>query len=432
MNSLKQILMNMGLSWTTLIESVIFLLFFILFKFWFVFLLFLAFCGFIAFKIWILLNQMKRRNRDDIFSQNIPKTMKGAYYSTSWSRIIDFSDYLVPVITKGDELLIKVHSASLNPVDYKMNFNRIPFYRWHVFPNFGIGKDFSGEVVQVGNMISKYRIGDNVYGFSKYGSFQEYTIAKESWVNPIPDRVKFEQAASVPLVGCTTYQALTYFYQNNNNIDNVYDQYGYEPDLDGKNVLVIGASGGCGHVGVQIAKFLNANEVYGVCSHDNVEIIKNLGVCEDVFAYDSEEFQNTLETVLCTGDGHPKIDLILDTVSSRGDGDVGKMYMRFLREDGKYVGLNSSSIIQFCTGLTRFVIPKLNCEKKGIHVHFLNRDDSKGLEVLSRMMSQGKITFLTNSVSFEPQAIEQAIKMLKSRRTRGKLVCNIIEDNSLI
>ena len=57
---------------------------------------------------------------------------------------------------------------------------------------------------------------------------------------------------------------------------------------------------------------------------------------------------------------------------------------------------------------------------------------SKGLDVLSNMMSQGKITFLTNKVDFDYQAIEEAIKMLKSRRTRGKLVCNIIEENNLI
>ena len=433
MNSLMQILMNMGLSWTTLIESLILLLFFIIFKFWFAFLIFLVFVGFLAYKIWMLLRQMKKQNRDDIFNQSLPKSMRAAYYSTSWSRTIDFNDYLLPAISKGDELLIKVHSASLNPVDYKINFNRIPFYRWFLFPNLGIGKDFSGEVVQVGDMITKYRIGDNVYGFSKYGCFQEYTIAKESWVHLIPDRVKFEQAASVPLVGCTTYQALIYFYKNINNNDNIYNEYGYEPDLSGKNVLVIGASGGCGHIGIQIAKFLNANEVYGVCSHENVNIIKNIGVCEDVFAYDSENFEKVLDTVLFTEDGQPKIDIILDTVSSRQDGDVGIMYMRYLKEDGYYIALNSSSIIQFSTGLIRSLIPKLNLEKKGSHVHFLNRDDSsKGLDVLSNMMSQGKITFLANKVDFDYQAIEEAIKMLKSRRTRGKLVCNIIEENNLI
>ena len=139
--NLKQILMSMGLSITTIIELVILLLFFFIFNFWFSLLIFLCFCGFIAFKVWKMMQQIQLMRRDTIFNQGIPKTMKAAYYSNSWSKIIDFSEYMVPTISKGDELLIKVHAASLNPVDYKIIYTRIPFYRWHVFPNLGIGKD---------------------------------------------------------------------------------------------------------------------------------------------------------------------------------------------------------------------------------------------------------------------------------------------------
>ena len=177
---------------------------------------------------------------------------------------------------------------------------------------------------------------------------------------------------------------------------------------------------------------MNANEVYGVCSHENAEIIKNLGVCEDVFTYDSVDFEQYLGNVLINEDGQGKIDLILDTVSSREDGDVGKQYLKYLKSDGKYVALNSSSIIGFCAGLTRFFLPFLNFEKVGTHMHILNREKDNGLDILSNMMNQGKITFLTNSVFFESQAIEEAIKLLKSRRTKGKLVCNIIDDNIII
>ena len=427
--NLKQMLISMGLSWTSLIELIVLLVFFIFFRFWIFLLIFLAFLGFIGYKIWTLIKHQQLASRDTIFNQGIPKIMKAAYYSNSWNKIIDFGDYLVPAITKDDELLIKVHAASLNPVDYKILYTRIPFYRWFIFPNLGIGKDFSGEVIKVGDKVTKYRVGDAVFGFSTMGSLQEYTIAKESWIHIIPDRVKFEQAASAPLAGCTSYQALSYYIINNN--ENIYNEFGSDPDLSGKNVLVIGASGGCGHFAIQIAKFLNANEVYGVCSQENCEIIKNLGVCEDVFAYDSMDFEQNLENVLGK-DGQQKIDLILDTVSSREDGDVGKMYMKYLKEDGKYVALNSSSIFRFCAGLTRCIIPKLNLEGKVNHVHFLNRDDIKGLDVLSKMMDQGKIIFFTNGVYFEPQAIEEAIKILKSRRTKGKLVCNIIDENIII
>ena len=126
--NLKQILMSMGLSITTIIEFVILLLCFFIFNTWLFLLILLLLVGFISFKIWKLMQQLKSATRDNMFTQEIPKSMRAAYYSNSWSRIIDFSDYIVPSITKGDELLIKVHSAALNPADYKIIFTRIPFY----------------------------------------------------------------------------------------------------------------------------------------------------------------------------------------------------------------------------------------------------------------------------------------------------------------
>ena len=429
----KKMLITMGLSVTTIIELVILLLFFFIFNFWLSFLILLGFIGFISFKIMKLLQQQKQANRDNMFNQEIPKLMKGAYYSSSWKKLIDFSDYLVPLITSGDELLIKVHAASLNPIDYKIIYTRIPFYRWFIFPNFGIGKDFSGEVVQVGNMVSKFHIGDNVYGFSCMGTLQEYTITKEKFIRIIPDRVKYSQAAAVPFAGVASFQSLNYFYKNSiNPNENIYNEYGFEPDLSGKNILVIGASGGCGHLAIQIAKFLNGNEIYGVCGNENVEIIKGIGVCEDVFSYESISFEQDLENVLKNPEGEGKIDLIFDTVSSRKDGDVSKFYMKYLKPDGKYVSLNSSSLIKLCAGLIKSWIPKLNLEKKDTHLHFINKNEEKGLEILSNMMNQGKITFFINNVFFEHQAIEQAIQLLKSRKTRGKLVCNIIDENIII
>jgi alcohol dehydrogenase len=242
----------------------------------------------------------------------------------------------------------------------------------------------------------------------------------------MPDKVQYQQAASLPLVGVESYQALTYFLKYNN--ENIYQELGEEPDLSGKNILIVGVTGGCGHIAVQLAKFLNANEVYGVCSNEKVELIRNLNICEDVLAYDAIDFQNALDSTLLTENGDPKLDLILDTVSSPESGDVGKQYMKFLKPDGKYVSLNSSSYLHFFKGLLVSFIPKLNFEKKGTHCHMLNRNDEKALDVICNMISQGKFKFFTNSFIFDYQAIENAVHMLKSRKTTGKLVCNIIND----
>ena len=429
MNPIQNII-SLGLSITTLIEFGILLFFFLIFSFWFAFLILLAFLGFVGFKVYIYFQQQKLANRESIFNQEIPKEMRAAYYSSKWSKIIDFGEYLVPTKLKGDELLIKVHSASLNPIDYKIIVTRIPFYRWLHFPNLGIGMDFAGEVVKTGELVTKYRLGDNVFGFASIGTLQEYTITKEKWIHIMPERVQFQQIAGLPLAGVTSYQALTYFLQNSK--DNVYREFGEEPDLSGKNILIVGVTGGCGHIAVQIAKFLQANELYGVCSHEKVDLIKNLKICEDVLPYDSIDFQNALESVLLTEDGQPKLDLILDTVSSPEAGDVGAQYMKYLKPEGKYVCINSKSYWTFFRGLLVSWIPSLNLEKKGTHCHMLNRNDEKGLDVIYNMITQGKIEFFTNNIVFDYEAIENGIKMLKSRKTTGKIICNIINDENIV
>jgi len=103
------------------------------------------------------------------------------------------------------------------------------------------------------------------------------------------------------MVGVESYKAITYFLKNYSS--NIYQEYGEEPDLSEKNILIVGVTGGCGHITVQLAKFLNANEVYEVCSREKVDIIRNLNICEDVLAYDAIDFQNAFDGALLTEDG---------------------------------------------------------------------------------------------------------------------------------
>ena len=134
MNPLQNVI-AMGLTWTTLIEFLILLFFFVLFRAWFAMLILLGFLGFIGFKIYQYFQLQKLSGRTSVFTQEIPNVMKAAYYSSNWKKIIDFGEYIVPLKLKEDELLIKVHSASLNPVDFKFVITRFPFYRWIHFPN---------------------------------------------------------------------------------------------------------------------------------------------------------------------------------------------------------------------------------------------------------------------------------------------------------
>ena len=419
MNTLQS-LTSMIFTWTTLIELILILSPCLIYPYWLAFLILLCYLSFLVRKTYQYLQLIKLSNQMAISNEDIPKEMKAAFYSSSWKRIVDFGKCMVPPKLKGDELLIKVHSAALNPIDFKFITTRLPFHRWIHFPNLGVGNDFSGEVVKVGELVKKYKSGDKVFGFASIGTLQEYTITKEKWIHIIPEGINFQQAASLPMAGIESYQALTYFSNGENT------------NLSGKNILVIGATGGCGYMAIQIAKFLKADKVYGVCSKEKVDIIKNLNVCEDVLAYNAVDFVYTLDRVLLSEAGKPKLDLILDTVSSPEAGDVGSQYMKYLKSEGKYVSLNSKSLLTFFKGLLVFWNSKFNFEKKGTHCHMLNRADEKAFDVLYDMVSQGKIDFIINNIEFDYQAVDKAFKMLISRKTTGKIVCNIINDENRV
>ena len=100
MNPLQNVI-SMGLTWTTLIEFLILLFFFVLFRAWFAMLILLGFLGFIGFKIYQYFQLQKLSGRTSVFTQEIPNVMKAAYYSSNWKKIIDFGEYIVPLKLKS-------------------------------------------------------------------------------------------------------------------------------------------------------------------------------------------------------------------------------------------------------------------------------------------------------------------------------------------
>ena len=135
-----------------------------------------------------------------------------------------------PVPTaKPKEILVKVHAAAINPVDYKLP-HILPFMTGK-----GVGLDFSGEIVQVGKNVQGLKVGDAVFGIGSGGTLAEYCIADPSKVAKKPAQADFIGAAALPTVGLTSLQAL-----RDNGL------------VSGARVLILGASGGCGLAGVQV------------------------------------------------------------------------------------------------------------------------------------------------------------------------------------
>ena len=184
--------------------------------------------------------------------------MKAAIYSRYGPPdVVQITDVEKPV-PKDNEVLIRVHAASLNPLDW--HFMRGTPYAVRIVAGLRkpkvtkLGADVAGQVEAIGRNITQFKPGDQVFGICK-GAFAEYACAPESALVMKPDNVTLELATCVPIAGFTALQGL----RNKGRVQ------------PGQNVLINGASGGCGYVRcMQIAKSFGA-DVTGVCSTRNID-----------------------------------------------------------------------------------------------------------------------------------------------------------------
>lgn len=314
--------------------------------------------------------------------------MKGVIYDQKFphsARLV--SNLPVPVPNKN-QVLIRVKCASLNPVDYKIITCVIPFYRWLVPPT--VGRDFSGQIIQLGPGVTSFKVNDEVFGNAIGGSFQEFTVAHIDHIALKPEKMTWEQAAGVGLAGGTSFQSLKLGGTKKNS-----------------NVLIIGASGGTGKFGVLIAKHYGAR-VIGVCSKKNTDDVKQLGA-DKIINYDDPQYLKEIE--------NEKFDVIYDTVSSPEDPDQTKVFMPFLKETGRYVAINGAPL-SFIRGM--FDIPI------GRHYLRLLKWNRKDLEIVAEILKAQDIQKLIDSVfQFNQKEVEQVFERQKSRRSKGKIILQI-------
>jgi len=189
--------------------------------------------------------------------------------------VLKFEDVAKPA-PAPNEVLVKVHAASVNPLDW--HYMRGTPYIVRLDSGFGkpenprLGVDFAGTVEAVGTNVKRFKPGDEVFG-GKFGSFAEYvSVREERAVVLKPANLTFEQAASVPIAAITALQGLR-------------DKGKIQP---GQKVLINGATGGVGTFAVQIAKSFGA-EVTAVCSTRNVDLVRSIGA-DHVIDYTKEDF----------------------------------------------------------------------------------------------------------------------------------------------
>lgn len=204
---------------------------------------------------------------------SIPATMQAIVHDTyGTADVLHAATIAVPTI-KDDEVLVRVHAAGVDRGTVHMTTGK-PYAMRAVTglrrpKNRVAGFDLSGVVVAVGAGVTRFAVGDEVFGIGR-GSFAEYAAAKETKLAAKPKRLSFELAAALPVSGLTAIAALS------DRIDG------------GQKVLVIGASGGVGSYVVQIAKAAGA-EVTGVCSTSKVDLVRSLGA-DHVVDYEKDDF----------------------------------------------------------------------------------------------------------------------------------------------
>lgn len=244
--------------------------------------------------------------------------MKAVVYQQYGSpEVLTLSEIEKPSL-KNYEILVKVHATSVTTGDVNLrNFVFVPHgFRLITRLVFGINKpkkhvlgiEFAGEVAAVGSEVSKFKVGDAVFGLdgTNWGAYAEYkAVSQNVGVTHKPTNLSYDQAVAIPNGSLT---ALTFL----SKLGKV------QP---GEKVLIVGASGSVGSAAVQIAKYLGA-EVTGVCSARNVDLVKSLGA-DHVIDYSKEDFTK----------GRKTYDVIFDTVNKTRFGKC----KRILNNGGRFL-----------------------------------------------------------------------------------------------
>lgn len=296
---------------------------------------------------------------------------------------------------KDNEVLIKVHSVSLNASDVEF-LKADPIYvrMWGLFkPKYPIlGSDIAGEIVAIGDKIKRFKIGDKVFGDIMYawGGFAEYVCAKESALVLKPEHRTFQEVAAIPQAGVVALQAL----RDKGQLKK------------GQQVLINGAGGGTGTYAIQIAKIFGA-EVTGIDNSGKLDLMRKVGA-DHVIDYTTQDF---------TKCGR-KFDLIIDFVAHRSFSD----HKKNLKNNGAYVLVGGALSRIFQVLLVGSFVSLFSSKNIGMLGH---EQRTKDIDTLLEWYDQGKIISIIDNKSFSLEETPEAMAFLESGSAKGKVLINL-------
>ena len=311
-----------------------------------------------------------------------------------------------PQLLSKSELLIRVLSMSLNPVDYKI-------------PELGLvsklvvsmpaapGFDFCGQVVATHTANDRFTMGQTVFGrldkIMKNGTLSEFVVASQNAVVTLPAEVKVDDAAAVGTAALTAYQSIVPFVKG----------------LESPAIFINGGSGGVGTWAVQIARILGA-EVSVSCSGSSEDLVRGLGA-EHVLDYTKVDIIEGLKHV------GPVFDLFVDNVGVPTN--LYKESEHFLKPTGRYVQVAVAA--SFASGaqiMDKMLRPTWMGGGNRAYSIVSVKSKQDDLVQLARWLEEGKIKAVIDEV-FEFEDAPKAVQKLKTGHVKGKLVLHVSRDS---
>src|SRR5207253_5592210 len=323
--------------------------------------------------------------------------MKAIVYSNYGSPDVLKCKEIEKPVPADNEVLIKVRAASLNPVDGHLMRGPLPLRPMTGLRkprNARLGVDVAGQVEAVGRNVTQFKPGNEVFGACR-AALAEFACISESRLAMKPNKVTFEQAASVPVAGLTALQGLR-------------DKGKIQP---GRKVLINGASGGVGTFAVQIAKSFGA-DVTGVCSTRNVDLVKSLGA-DRVIDYTKEDYAKSDQ----------KYDVILDNVANHSLSENRKL----LPSNGKYVLIGGGSANQqgwigsLGKPLKALIMKPFVSQQMGMMMAEMKQSD---LKYFADQMQNGKLKSVIDR-TYKLSELQQAIAYVEQGHARGKVIVTV-------
>lgn len=309
-------------------------------------------------------------------------------------------------VAKENEVLIQIHSASINQLDAKLKSGEFKLLMPYKFP-LVLGHDVSGTIAGTGSKISGFKIGDEVFARPadyRIGTFAEFIAVNESDVALKPKNISFEEAASIPLVALTVWQAFV-----------------EKAKLKkGQKVFIQAGSGGVGTIAIQLAKHLGAT-VATTTSANNFELVKSLGA-DVVIDYKTQDFETILK----------EYDLVLN---SQDEKTLAKS-LRILKPGGQVISISGPPDTTFAkeTGLSLlmktaifFLSRKIRSQAKrlGVNYSFLfMQSNGKQLSEIGQLIETSVIRPVVDKV-FSFEQMNEAMSYVSSGRAKGKVVVKV-------